>query len=174
MPDPTGESEPFLGQRSGDLRVRSPPKRYTALPDVESEDVVALDDDAKSLHQQVPELVHSASKLVGFDDGQRHGPPNEGFLTAKGNGRPRFCRKVRRRREAPLTRQCAAYKPDRSHHCSTCGRCTLQLDHHCPAVAVDVGHRNRKVRSDRQRLLIDQAFVLFLSYSTLFSATCAI
>jgi len=150
MPDPTGESEPFLGQRSGDLRVRSPPKRYTALPDGEGEDVVALDDDAKSLHQQVPELVHSASKLVGFDDGQRHGPPNEGFLTAKANGRPRFCRK------------CAAYKPDRSHHCSTCGRCTLQLDHHCPAVAVDVGHRNRK------------AFVLFLSYSTLFSATCAI
>lgn len=103
MPDPTlsGESEPFLGQHSGDLRVRSPPKRHAALPDVEGEDAIAVDEDDKPAHHNVPELVHSASKLIGFDDGQRHAPPNEGFLTAKANGRPRFCRKVRRRCGSP-------------------------------------------------------------------------
>ncbi|KAJ1567747.1 Palmitoyltransferase [Cladochytrium tenue] len=39
---------------------------------------------------------------------------------ARGAARPalRFCGK------------CKSYKPPRSHHCSTCGRCVLKMDHH--------------------------------------------
>ncbi|PVF99097.1 zf-DHHC-domain-containing protein, partial [Serendipita vermifera] len=38
-------------------------------------------------------------------------------------------------------RTCWAPKPDRTHHCSTCGRCVLKMDHHCPWLSQCVGHR---------------------------------
>lgn len=63
----------------------------------------------------------------------------------------RFCKK------------CQARKPDRAHHCSTCRRCVLKMDHHCPWLATCVGLRNHK------------AFLLFLIYVSLFSLwSCAI
>lgn len=30
-----------------------------------------------------------------------------------------------------ICRKCRALKPDRAHHCSTCNRCVLKMDHHC-------------------------------------------
>ncbi|KAH9280844.1 Palmitoyltransferase ZDHHC6 [Echinococcus granulosus] len=37
---------------------------------------------------------------------------------------------------------CDGYKPPRSHHCHTCGRCVLKMDHHCPWINGCVGHLN--------------------------------
>ncbi|KAK5137240.1 hypothetical protein LTR08_000210 [Meristemomyces frigidus] len=79
-----------------------------------------------------------------------HGGRTEGMtlVTAKSTGEPRFCKK------------CLCVKPDRTHHCSTCGQCVLKMDHHCPWLATCVGLRNYK------------PFLLFLIYTSLFCWLC--
>lgn len=69
-------------------------------------------------------------------------------VTAKSTGKQRYCKK------------CHTIKPDRTHHCSTCGRCVLKMDHHCPWLATCVGLRNYK------------PFLLFLIYTCLFCWLC--
>lgn len=69
--------------------------------------------------------------------------------TAKDNGLFRFCNK------------CLAWKPDRAHHCSSCGRCVLRMDHHCPWFATCIGFRNHKF------------FLCFLGYVSLFCLSVA-
>ncbi|RYP67583.1 hypothetical protein DL771_007135 [Monosporascus sp. 5C6A] len=85
---------------------------------------------------------------AGYATLPTHAPPNITSFTVKSNGEFRFCKK------------CQARKPDRAHHCSTCRRCVLKMDHHCPWLATCIGLRNHK------------AFLLFLIYTTLFCFYC--
>ena len=72
------------------------------------------------------------------------------LLTRTINGGRRFCR------------LCQALKPDRSHHCSSCGQCILKMDHHCPWVNNCVGWGNHKY------------FILFLWYSSMYTLYCSV
>jgi palmitoyltransferase ZDHHC2/15/20 len=84
----------------------------------------------------------------GEDEANAVIPEGMTMVTAKSTGKPRYCKK------------CRSVKPDRTHHCSTCGRCVLKMDHHCPWLATCVGLRNYK------------AFLLFLIYTSLFCWLC--
>merc|ERR1712194_648687 len=63
-----------------------------------------------------------------------------------------------------LCSACKMYKPDRAHHCTKCGRCVLNMDHHCVFLNNCIGFYNRK--------FFMQA--LFYGYLTLLvvAATC--
>lgn len=41
--------------------------------------------------------------------------------------------------------KCSVWKPDRCHHCLTCNKCVLRMDHHCPWFASCVGFHNQKL-----------------------------
>lgn len=69
-------------------------------------------------------------------------------FTVKGSGILRYCNK------------CRIWKPDRCHHCSSCKKCMLKMDHHCPWFASCIGYKNHKF------------FIQFLSYTVIFSAIC--
>nr|OQO30245.1 hypothetical protein B0A51_01793 [Rachicladosporium sp. CCFEE 5018] len=69
-------------------------------------------------------------------------------VTAKSSGKQRYCKK------------CQTLKPDRSHHCSSCGKCVLKMDHHCPWLVTCAGLRNYK------------PFLLFLIYTSLYCWVC--
>nr|XP_023021979.1 probable palmitoyltransferase ZDHHC20 [Leptinotarsa decemlineata] len=51
---------------------------------------------------------------------------------------------------------CNQIKPDRAHHCSSCGVCVLKMDHHCPWLKNCIGFSNQKV------------FLLSLFYCTVY------
>ncbi|EAA21590.1 DHHC zinc finger domain, putative [Plasmodium yoelii yoelii] len=48
-------------------------------------------------------------------------------------------------------------RPERAHHCRTCQRCVLKMDHHCPWIGTCVGEKNLKF------------FFLFLIYGLFIS-----
>ncbi|XXH00531.1 hypothetical protein Hte_006879 [Hypoxylon texense] len=90
----------------------------------------------------------STTSSTGYSSLPTVNPPRATSFTVKSNGESRFCKK------------CQARKPDRCHHCSTCRRCVLKMDHHCPWLATCIGLRNYK------------PFLLFLIYTTLFCFYC--
>jgi len=53
--------------------------------------------------------------------------------------------------------RCHIFKPDRCHHCNSCNRCVLSMDHHCPWINNWVGFYNRK------QFLLLLAYLLWLS-----------
>ncbi|KAJ9470032.1 putative protein S-acyltransferase 16 [Diplonema papillatum] len=64
------------------------------------------------------------------------------------------CHEKRRRdRNHRYCRKCCSFKPDRAHHCDSCGQCVLKMDHHCALLNNCVGHANHKF------------FILFVFYA---------
>lgn len=60
-------------------------------------------------------------------------------------------------------RPCMHYKPERTHHCSTCDRCVKKMDHHCMWMSVCVNYDNH---GDFVR------FLFFTSVSNLYIVLC--
>ncbi|WVQ75214.1 hypothetical protein IAR50_004826 [Cryptococcus sp. DSM 104548] len=58
-------------------------------------------------------------------------------------------------RRVKRCRKCDGPKPERTHHCSVCKRCVLQMDHHCPWINNCVGLHNQR------------HFVLFMAWLAL-------
>ncbi|KAF8021579.1 hypothetical protein BT93_G1893 [Corymbia citriodora subsp. variegata] len=52
-----------------------------------------------------------------------------------------FRRNVKHQRKCEI---CSTYKPQRCHHCRTCRRCVLRMDHHCQWINNCVGYWNYK------------------------------
>ena len=76
-------------------------------------------------------------------------PGLESFYTkdvfvCEGDGRPKWCH------------ECANWKPDRTHHCSSSGRCIKKMDHFCPWVGGPIGENNFKF------------FIQFTGYTALY------
>ncbi|KAL6453170.1 PFA3 Palmitoyltransferase PFA3 [Candida maltosa Xu316] len=70
-----------------------------------------------------------------FDNDPEEMPPDFMILhTMKVNGNQgfRYCNK------------CSVWKPDRSHHCSSSGKCILKMDHYCPWFSTCIGFFNHK------------------------------
>ncbi|CED84005.1 Predicted DHHC-type Zn-finger protein [Phaffia rhodozyma] len=94
---------------------------------------------------------------IGLTEFVRDGPTGRamendalGVMAKSSSGGPRFCRK------------CGVGKPDRCHHCSTCGRCILKMDHHCLWLGTCIGAKNYR------------SFVLFLVYTMLYCVFVAV
>ncbi|ODV59217.1 palmitoyltransferase PFA3 [Ascoidea rubescens DSM 1968] len=89
----------------------------------------------------------------GLENGTIVQPPKYLVLhtfTVKNSGNFRFCNR------------CKIWKPDRCHHCSTCQKCILKMDHHCPWFASCIGFKNSKY------------FIQLLSYIVLLTFYCFI
>lgn len=65
-------------------------------------------------------------------------------MKVNGNQGYRYCTK------------CSVWKPDRSHHCSSSGKCILKMDHYCPWFSTCIGFYNYKF------------FIQFLSYVAIY------
>lgn len=46
--------------------------------------------------------------------------------------------------KATLCKKCNASRPERTHHCTICGKCIMRMDHHCPWINNCVGFKNHK------------------------------
>lgn len=96
----------------------------------------------------VPEYTEDENGNSTMVAGEASMHPPERFVShsmmVKSNGGFRFCSK------------CKCWKPDRSHHCSSCEKCILKMDHHCPWFSECIGFRNYRY------------FMQFLAYSEVY------
>ncbi len=80
-------------------------------------------------------------KAVTMESGGAHRPIGSNRVRTSSNAHiPVMVKKYRK-----FCKRCRAFKPQRAHHCSICGRCIVKMDHHCPWVNNCVGIGNQKL-----------------------------
>lgn len=103
-----------------------------------------INSDVNSEINSTTALMADPEESVGSEE-----PPSQYLIlhTVKNAGTSyRYCTK------------CSVWKPDRTHHCSSSGKCILKMDHYCPWFSICVGYFNQKF------------FVQFLMYVFMYSA----
>lgn len=98
-----------------------------------------------------PHFAVEVPELQVLDE---HQPPSvlvERSVMVKSAGGYRLCSK------------CNVWKPDRCHHCSSCGKCVLKMDHHCPWFGECIGYGN--IRWFMQFLLHSCVYLLELTFA---------
>lgn len=63
--------------------------------------------------------------------------------------------------------RCNVIRPERAHHCSTCGYCIEKLDHHCPWYGNCIGRRN--IKCFIVSLLANACFGIFVGSYTAYN-----
>lgn len=104
---------------------------------------------------EVPEYSEDDDgNLTMNEETRRNMKPPENFILhsvmVKNDGGFRFCSK------------CKCWKPDRSHHCSVCGKCILKMDHHCPWFSECIGFKN--YRYFIQFLIYCEVYLIYVTW----------
>ncbi|EGV59979.1 zf-DHHC-domain-containing protein [Yamadazyma tenuis ATCC 10573] len=111
--------------------------------------------DSLKANSQDPPEFQEQDQLLGDTEADvyRDVPPTQWVdfhITRPGTSPYRYCLK------------CKVWKPDRCHHCSSCNRCVLRMDHHCPWFATCIGYHNQKL------------FIQNLMYIGMYSGFCLV
>ncbi|GAA5863523.1 hypothetical protein JCM8547_007274 [Rhodosporidiobolus lusitaniae] len=107
-------------------------------------------EDGREVGEEEEREAREEEGLLAGQEGREKGEVRRPkTMQVKSDGTARFCRK------------CNVFKPDRAHHCSSCKRCVLKMDHHCPWLGGGcVGWANYKF------------FLLFLLYTGALGVYC--
>ncbi|GAA5958588.1 hypothetical protein JCM3765_006682 [Sporobolomyces pararoseus] len=149
-------------------------ENFVSLPSPEGEELVGVRDEEEEIgilnnregeeEEDEDEEDEQEEEVEGMEQrgllNERRKRGNGGrkaqTIQVKADGTKRFCRK------------CRVLKPDRAHHCSTCQRCVLKMDHHCPWLGGGcAGYANYKFFV--QFLLYTGALGIYISFVCFYS-----
>lgn len=82
---------------------------------------------------------------VGGSDGDGSSAGGEALAasSAEDDGLSEALKAYDSKRRARRCHKCSAFKPEKAHHCTECGRCIVKMDHHCPWVRAPISPTNQ-------------------------------